>query len=69
MVVPVRLRPEVQKKTIVEKIKLKLAKWLLNSCNYKFVAIKEEDGNIWVDGDIQAMRYMDIDAYLWNKKK
>lgn len=33
------------------------------------MAIKEEDGNIWVDGDIQAMRYMDIDAYLWNKKK
>jgi hypothetical protein len=53
----------------VEKIKLRLAKWLLNSCNYKFMAIKEEDGNIWVDGDIKVMRYMDIDGYLLNKKK
>ena len=68
MVVPVRLRPEVQK-TIMEKIKLKLAKWLLNSSQYQFVAIKEKDGNIWVDGDVKAMRYMDIEGYLWNRKK
>jgi hypothetical protein len=53
----------------MEKIKLKLAKWLLNSSQYQFVAIKEKDGNIWVDGDVKAMRYMDIEGYLWNRKK
>lgn len=52
----------------MNKWKVKLAKWLLHSDGFKFAAVKEEDGNIWIEGDIKVMRYLDTDGYFWSKE-
>jgi hypothetical protein len=51
----------------MNKWKAKLAKWLLHSDGFQFAAVKEKDGNIWIEGDIKVMRYLDTDGYFWNK--
>lgn len=53
----------------MNKLKFKIAKWLLHSDGFQFVALKAKDGNVWIDGDNKVMSYLDIDGYFWNKEK
>jgi len=44
--------------------KLRLAKWLLKNDGFTFIAVKEENGNVWIEGDTQFIRYFDIHEYM-----
>lgn len=48
--------------------KFKLAKWLLHSDGFQFAALKAKDGNVWIDGDIKVIRYLDTLGYFGNKE-
>ena len=52
----------------MNKLKFRLAKWLLNSDGFEVVALKSKDGNLFIEGDTRAIRYMDINGYFWNKQ-
>lgn len=52
----------------MNKWKFKIAKWLLHSDGFSFAAIKAKDGNIWIDGDVKLIRYLDTIGFLWNKE-
>lgn len=52
----------------MNRLKFRLAKWLLHSDGFRFAAIKAKEGNIWIDGDIDLLRYTDTTGYLWKKE-
>lgn len=52
----------------MNKLKFKLAKWLLNSDGFEFAALKAKDGNIWIEGDIKVIRHLDTDRYFWGRE-
>lgn len=52
----------------MNKLKFKIAKWLLNSDGFKFAAVKAKDGNVFIEGDVELIRYLDTTGYFWNKK-
>ena len=53
----------------MNKLKFRIAKWLLHSAGFHFAALKAENGNVWIDGDLKVIRYLDTDGYFWNKKR
>jgi hypothetical protein len=53
----------------MNKLKFRIAKWLLHSDGFQFAALKAENGNIWIDGDLKVIRYLDTVGYFWNKKR
>jgi len=53
----------------MNKLKFRIAKWLLHSDGFQFAALKAENGNVWIDGDLKVIRYLDTDGYFWNKKR
>lgn len=52
----------------MNRLKFRLAKWLLHSDDLRFVAIKANKGKIWIDGDKDLLRYTDTSGYLWKKE-
>ena len=52
----------------MNKLKFRIAKWLLHSAGFHFAALKAEKGQIWIDGDIKVIRYLDTSGYFWNKE-
>lgn len=52
----------------MNKLKFKIAKWLLHSDGFQFAAPKAENGNTWIDGDPKVIRYVDVSGYFFNKE-
>lgn len=52
-----------------EKIVFNIAKNLLHKLGFKFVAVRERDGNVLIEGDTKLIRYTDVDGYLWSKEQ
>lgn len=53
----------------MNKLKFKLAKWLLHSDGFTFAAIKSKNGNVFIEGDIDLIRCIDTRTYFFGKKK
>lgn len=51
----------------MNKLKLRIANWLLHSAGYQWAAVKQKDGEVWIDGDTVLIRHIDTDRYLWGK--
>lgn len=48
----------------MKNLKLKIARWLLRSIGYNFIAIKNNNAEIWIDGDVHFIRQFDIHKIL-----
>jgi hypothetical protein len=51
----------------MNKLKFRLATWLLHSDGFQFTALKEKNGNVWVEGDNSVIKYLDIPGYFWKR--
>lgn len=52
----------------MNKLKFKLAQWLLKSDGFSFCAIKAHHGEVFIEGDIELIRYVDTNGYFFRKK-
>lgn len=52
----------------LNKLKLKLATYLLHSEGFQFAALKAKDGVVEIEGDVQLIRYIDTAGYFWKRE-
>ena len=51
----------------MNKWKFKIAKWLLHSDGFQFAALKTKGGDVWIEGDVKVIRYLDTLGYFGSK--
>lgn len=52
----------------MNKWKFKIAKWLLHSDGFQFAAVKTKGGDVWIEGDVKVIRYLDTLGYFGSKE-
>ena len=52
----------------MERLTLKLIKWLANKLGYKIAMLKSGDGAIIIEGDLDLLKYLDISGYCFKKE-
>lgn len=52
----------------MERLHIKLIKWLSNKFGYKIALIKASNGTTTIEGDKELIRYVDITGYVFKKE-
>ena len=52
----------------MEKLHVKLIKWISNKFGYKIAMLKASNGTTTVEGNIELLRYVDISGYFFKKE-
>lgn len=53
---------------MMEKLHVKLIKWLSNKFGYKIVMLKAANGTTTIEGDKEMLPYVDISGYFFKKE-
>ena len=52
----------------MEKLHVKLIKWISNKFGYKIAMLKASNGTTTIEGNIELLRYVDISGYFFKKE-
>jgi hypothetical protein len=52
----------------MNRLHIKLIKWLANKFGYKIVMLKAVNGTTTIEGDKELLRYVDIIGYFFKKE-
>lgn len=52
----------------MNRLHIKLIKWLANKFGYKIVMLKAVNGTTTIEGDKELFRYVDITGYFFKKE-
>ena len=52
----------------MERLHVKLIKWISNKFGYKIAMLKASNGTTTIEGNIELLRYVDISGYFFKKE-
>ncbi len=52
----------------MERLHVKLIKWISNKFGYKIAMLKASNGTTWIEGDKELLKYVDISGYFFKKE-